>query len=53
MLEDPAIEHLYVHVPFCARKCAYCAFYSKAADGDLVNRYVEALVREMGLVAAD
>jgi len=48
-----AIEHLYVHVPFCARKCAYCAFYSEAGDGALVNRYVEALVREMELVAAD
>jgi oxygen-independent coproporphyrinogen-3 oxidase len=47
MLEEPAIEHLYVHVPFCAKKCAYCAFYSEAAGGELVNRYVEALVREM------
>ena len=38
---------LYVHVPFCARKCHYCAFYSTAADGDLVNRFVGALVREL------
>jgi oxygen-independent coproporphyrinogen-3 oxidase len=53
MLEEPAIEHLYVHVPFCAKKCAYCAFYSEAGDGQLVNRYVEALVREMELVSAD
>jgi len=53
MLQEPAIEHLYVHVPFCARKCAYCAFYSEAADGHVVNRYVEALVREMEMVAAD
>jgi oxygen-independent coproporphyrinogen III oxidase len=53
MIREPAIEHLYVHVPFCAKKCAYCAFYSEAAEGQLVNRYVEALVREMDLVAAD
>jgi oxygen-independent coproporphyrinogen-3 oxidase len=53
MLEEAAIEHLYVHVPFCAKKCAYCAFYSEAGDGELVNRYVEALAREMELVAAD
>ena len=47
------ITNLYVHVPFCARKCEYCAFYSEAADGDIVNRYVAALIREMELVAAD
>jgi oxygen-independent coproporphyrinogen-3 oxidase len=45
------IPSLYVHVPFCARKCAYCAFYSEAGDGALVNRYVQALTREMELVA--
>src|SRR6266498_818648 len=44
---------LYVHVPFCARKCEYCAFYSEAAHGSLVNRYVQALVRELELVAHD
>jgi oxygen-independent coproporphyrinogen III oxidase len=47
------ITSLYVHVPFCAKKCEYCAFYSEAADGALVNRYVEALIREMELVAGD
>jgi oxygen-independent coproporphyrinogen-3 oxidase len=45
------VSSLYLHVPFCARKCAYCAFYSEAAAGDLVNRYVTALIREMELVA--
>jgi oxygen-independent coproporphyrinogen-3 oxidase len=53
MLPQPAIEHLYVHVPFCAKKCAYCAFYSEAASGELIQRYVEALAREMELVAAE
>lgn len=47
------IESLYVHVPFCAQKCAYCAFYSEASSGELVNRYVDAVVREMELVAHD
>ena len=47
------VTSLYVHVPFCAHKCEYCAFYSEAAAGELVNRYVAALMREMALVADD
>ncbi len=42
---------LYIHVPFCAAKCEYCAFYSEAANGELINRYVAALVRELELIA--
>ena len=44
---------LYVHVPFCAHKCVYCAFYSEASSGELINRYVAALCRELELVAGD
>jgi oxygen-independent coproporphyrinogen-3 oxidase len=44
---------LYVHVPFCARKCEYCAFYSEASNGEIIQRYVCALVRELELVAQD
>ena len=47
------VPSLYVHVPFCAHKCAYCAFYSEAADGSVINRYVSALIRELELVAPD
>jgi oxygen-independent coproporphyrinogen-3 oxidase len=47
------VGSLYVHVPFCAQKCVYCAFYSEASSGELVNRYVGALVRELEMVAAD
>ncbi len=55
MLElSPApVTSLYVHVPFCAQKCEYCAFYSEASSGELINRYVNALVRELEIVAAD
>jgi oxygen-independent coproporphyrinogen-3 oxidase len=44
---------LYLHVPFCAQKCAYCAFYSEASSGELINRYVRALTRELELFAPD
>lgn len=45
------VTSLYVHVPFCAQKCVYCAFYSEASSGELVNRYTAALVRELEIVA--
>ncbi|HEY9509756.1 MAG TPA: radical SAM family heme chaperone HemW, partial [Verrucomicrobiae bacterium] len=48
-----SVESLYVHVPFCAQKCSYCAFYSEASSGELINRYVAALVRELEMVAHD
>ena len=47
------VASLYIHVPFCAQKCEYCAFYSEAASGELINRYVGALVRELEMVAHD
>ncbi len=47
------VGSLYVHVPFCAQKCAYCAFYSEASSGELIQRYVDALVRELEMVASD
>lgn len=51
--EGQTVESLYVHVPFCAKKCSYCAFYSKADDGKVIDRYVNALVRELEMVAMD
>jgi len=52
-LSAEPIASLYVHVPFCVRKCAYCAFYSEPSGGELIDRYVGALVRELELVASD
>ena len=49
----PRVGSLYVHVPFCAQKCVYCAFYSEASSGELINRYVAALRRELELVTHD
>ncbi len=47
------VTSLYIHVPFCAQKCEYCAFYSEASSGELINRYTNALVRELEIVAHD
>jgi len=44
---------LYIHVPFCRRKCDYCGFYSVAADEGsdgrypAIRRYVPALMHEI------
>lgn len=38
---------LYVHFPFCARKCSYCDFPSFAGQDDQMERYLEALHREI------
>ena len=37
---------LYVHVPFCARRCEYCDFATGALSGAAVERYLAALERE-------
>jgi len=41
------ITGLYVHVPFCDGKCAYCAFYSVRYEPALADRYLAALAREL------
>lgn len=38
---------LYIHIPFCAKKCAYCDFLSGPADEQTVANYVTALRKEI------
>jgi oxygen-independent coproporphyrinogen-3 oxidase len=40
---------LYLHLPFCAKKCRYCDFYSVKTDEHLVKQYLVALSREIDL----
>ncbi|PYL24877.1 MAG: hypothetical protein DMF37_06460 [Verrucomicrobia bacterium] len=42
-----AIRHLYVHIPFCARICPYCAFYKDLLDRSQARRFCEALLRDL------
>lgn len=38
---------LYIHIPFCLRKCGYCDFLSAPADEKARDRYVQALLMEI------
>lgn len=38
---------LYIHIPFCVRKCAYCDFLSAPADQDTIARYMERLKEQL------
>lgn len=42
---------LYIHVPFCEKKCAYCDFYSIPGDLKDIVRFLEALENEIRLSA--
>jgi oxygen-independent coproporphyrinogen-3 oxidase len=47
----PTVRHLYVHIPFCARICPYCAFYKERADPAQTQRFCEAILRELETLA--
>ena len=38
---------IYVHIPFCVSKCAYCDFYSLTQNDTLVDKYVSKIVSEI------
>jgi oxygen-independent coproporphyrinogen-3 oxidase len=41
------VRHIYVHIPFCARICPYCAFYKDLLDRSQTSRFCEALLQEL------
>lgn len=42
---------LYVHIPFCEKKCLYCDFLSFSAEEDLHKAYVDKLIEEIRVQA--
>src|SRR5437867_4230382 len=49
----PAHESIgvYIHVPFCTKKCYFCSFNTAPMDDGAMRRYLLALSREIELVA--
>jgi oxygen-independent coproporphyrinogen III oxidase len=41
------VRHIYVHIPFCARICPYCAFYKELLDRSQLARFCQAVVGEI------
>ena len=49
---DAKIPGLYIHIPFCIRKCGYCDFYSVTSRSAIPD-YLEALFKEMTMYRGD
>lgn len=50
--KDTSFE-LYIHIPFCIRKCAYCDFLSAPGSEEAKASYTEALLREIEAVKTE
>jgi putative oxygen-independent coproporphyrinogen III oxidase len=46
------MRHLYLHVPFCARRCSYCDFSIAVRKQIPAREYLDAVLRELELVSA-
>jgi oxygen-independent coproporphyrinogen-3 oxidase len=49
----PSPLGLYVHVPFCASTCDFCAFYQEAPTAGDVERYLDGVRAELALVSPE
>ena len=48
----PDMRHLYLHVPFCTRRCSYCDFSIAVRKRIPAREYVDAVLREVKLLGA-
>lgn len=43
------VNYLYMHIPFCIKKCVYCDFYSILFKAQIAENYIKALCKEIGM----
>ncbi|MBP3596826.1 MAG: hypothetical protein J6J60_05465 [Clostridia bacterium] len=38
---------IYIHIPFCVKKCSYCDFISYSKNEEIQKKYIESLIKSI------
>jgi oxygen-independent coproporphyrinogen-3 oxidase len=50
--KERQMQSIYIHIPFCKHRCAYCDFNTYAGQENSIPAYVDALIREIEFVGS-
>lgn len=45
--DESKFNAIYIHIPFCKTRCTYCRFFTEFNNENILNSYVESLVKEI------